>query len=155
MEALMPTAMLSEHFSLAEMIYSETASRQGLDNEPDVEAFNNLKTLCEVLEKVRTICGDNAVTILSGYRSPEVNAAVGGSSTSAHMIGLAADFIIPSCGDPLTICQMIEQFMEALGIDQLIWEYGDWVHLGLCVGTPRCQCLTINNQGTTEGFPDV
>jgi hypothetical protein len=144
--------MLSEHFSYAEMIYSQTASRMGLSNEPDTEAYDNLKILCDVLEQVRMICGSNPVTITSGYRSPEVNAAVGGSTSSAHMSGLAADFIIPGHGDPLTVCQTIEQYVVALGVDQLIWEYGDWIHLGLCDGEPRCQCLTITNSGTVEGF---
>ena len=149
----MPSAMLSEHFSYAEMIYSETASRQGLDNEPDAATTENLKLLCGVLEEVRVICGDNPITITSGYRSPEVNAAIGGSTNSAHMSGLAADFIVPMFGDPLTVCQVLEPFMVDLGIDQLIWEYGDWIHIGLCVGDPRCQCLTIDESGTTEGFP--
>src|SRR5580765_595621 len=149
----MPSAMLSEHFSYAEMIYSQTAARMGLSNEPDTASYENLKKLCEVLEQVRMICGSNPVTITSGYRSPEVNKACGGSSTSAHMSGLAADFIIPGHGDPLTICQTLEQYMDTLGIDQLIYEYGDWVHLGLCAHStePRGQCLTITSAGTSEG----
>jgi len=150
----MATVMLSPHFSLAEMTYSQTASRMGLSNQPDLLAYENLKRLCGVLEKVRTICKDNAVTITSGYRNAEVNAAVGGSSTSAHMSGLAADFIIPGFGDPLQVCQAIEPHMVELGIDQNIWEYGDWTHMGLAIppASPRCQCLTINNNGTTTGF---
>lgn len=151
----MPTAMLSEHFSYAEMIYSQTAARMGLDNEPNAESYAHLELLADIMEKVRSICGDNPVTITSGYRSPEVNKACGGSSTSAHMSGLAADFIIPGCGDPLTVCELIEPHMKKLQIDQLIWEYGDWVHLGLCIGVPRCQCLTINSNGTTQGFPNA
>ena len=67
----MPTAMLSQNFSYAELIFSQTASRMGLSNEPDTASYNNLKRLCnDVLEKVRTICGDVPVTITSGYRSP-------------------------------------------------------------------------------------
>jgi zinc D-Ala-D-Ala carboxypeptidase len=151
----MPSAMLSEHFSLAEFTISETAARLGLDNEPDAKAFKNLQQLADVMEQVRSLCGDNPVTILSGYRAPEVNAAVGGSSTSAHMVGLAADFIVPEFGDPLTICLTLEPMLNDLGVDQLIWEFGDWVHLGLSEGDPRCQCLTINNNGTTVGFPDL
>jgi hypothetical protein len=150
----MPTTQLSPHFTLQEFTYSETASRQGLDNTPTPEAYINLQRTAEVMEEVRRICGSNAVTITSGYRSPEVNAATGGSSTSAHMSGLAADFIIPGYGDPYDVCKAIEPYLSTLDVDQLIWEYGDWVHLGLCPLTdePRCQCLTINNSGTTEGI---
>jgi hypothetical protein len=149
----MPTVMLSDHFSYQEMTYSETASREGLSNKPDKAALTNLQRLAEVMEKVRAICGDFPVTITSGYRSPEVNAATGGSSTSAHMYGLACDFIIPGFGDPLDVCQAIEPRMDELEIDQLINEYPEdgWIHLGLSEGEPRCQCLTITNGGTTEG----
>src|SRR4029077_792637 len=150
----MPTAMLSEHFSYAELIYSQTASRMGLSNEPDTASYNNLKLLCQVLEEVRRICNSHPVLITSGYRSPEVNAACGGSSTTAPLSGLAAGFHIPEFGDPLTVCQTLEPYIDTLGVDQLIWEYGDWVHLGLCnpPATPRCQCLTIDNSGTKTGF---
>ena len=150
----MPTVMLSPHFTLQEFTYSETASRMGLDNTPTLEAYINLQRLADTMERVRSICGDNAVTITSGYRAPEVNTACGGSSNSAHMYGLAADFIIPGFGDPYDVCKAIEIYLEPLAVDQLIWEYGDWVHLGLCAypTEPRCQCLTINNSGTTEGI---
>jgi zinc D-Ala-D-Ala carboxypeptidase len=150
----MPTTMLSEHFTLAEFTYSETASRQGLDNTPTPEIVENLELLADIMELVRTLCGDNPVTITSGYRSPSVNAAIGGSSTSAHMSGLACDFIIPLFGEPYDVCKIIEPLMDDWAIDQLIWEYGDWVHLGLCAppAEPRCQCLTIDDAGTREGF---
>jgi zinc D-Ala-D-Ala carboxypeptidase len=150
----MPSTMLTEHFTLQEFLYSETASRQGLDNTPSEDSLANLQRLAETMELVRTICDDNPVTITSGYRSPAVNAAVGGSSTSAHMSGLAADFIIPAYGDPLEVCKAIEPYLDTLAIDQLIWEYGDWIHLAICVApaTPRCECLTITNAGTTTGF---
>ena len=114
----MPTIMLSQHFSLAEFTYSETASRCGLDNTPTEEAYRGLDRLAGVMEEVRKICGNNPVTITSGYRSPEVNAEVGGSENSAHMSGLAADFIIPCAGDPLEVCQMIEPYLDVLGIDR-------------------------------------
>ena len=141
----MPTTMLSEHFSLAEFTYSQTASREGLDNTPTPEAHEHLQALAAVMEKVRTLCGSNPVTITSGYRSPAVNAATGGSSTSAHMSGLAADFVIYGYGTPYEICLKLQGYLAALTIDQLIWEYGDWVHLAIAPpGTePKCECLTI------------
>jgi zinc D-Ala-D-Ala carboxypeptidase len=147
----MPTVMLTEHFSLQELCYSETASREGLSNKPDRFIVANLQRLAEVMEKVRALCGDNPVTVTSGYRSPEVNAAIGGSSTSAHMSGLACDFIIPGFGDPIDVCRAIEPHMSELQIDQCIHEYDDWIHLGLSEDEPRYECLTITNSGTTEG----
>ena len=151
----MPSAMLSPHFSLAEFTLSQTAARLGLSNQPDMEAYVHLQKLAAVMEVVRSLCGDVPVTITSGYRAPAVNKACGGASNSAHMSGLACDFIVPQFGDPLKICQTIEPHMQRLGIDQLIYEFGDWVHLGLCVRAddPRCQCLTINTTGTSVGFP--
>jgi hypothetical protein len=150
----MPTVMLTENFSLQEMTYSETASREGLSNRPDRYAVANLVRLAEVMEQVRSLCGDNPVTVTSGYRSPEVNAAIGGSSTSAHMSGLACDFIIPGFGDPIDVCRAIEPCLLDLGIDQLINEYPEdgWVHLGLAEDEPRHECLTITTGGTVEGF---
>jgi hypothetical protein len=150
----MPTQQLSEHFTLAEFTYSQTASRMGLDNTPTEEAYVHLQQLAQVMEKVRDICGANPVQITSGYRSPAVNSATGGSSTSAHMSGLAADFIIPAFGTPLDVCHALEIYLDVLGIDQLIHEYDDWVHLAITVKIEdaRCECLTINNNGTTTGF---
>jgi hypothetical protein len=144
--------MLSAHFTVAEFTQSQVASRRGLDNTPNIDALRNLKRLATVMEKVREICGGHAVTITSGYRGPAVNKAVGGSLTSAHLVGLAVDFIIPGFGSPHDVCKAIEPHLKELEIDQLIWEYGDWCHLGLRVADPRCQCLTISTKGMHEGF---
>jgi hypothetical protein len=150
----MPTEQLSPHFTLQEFVYSQTASRMGLDNTPTPEAHEHLYELAEVMEMVRTLCGSQPVQITSGYRSPAVNTATGGSSTSAHMSGLAADFVIYGFGTPYEICLKLQGYLVPLTIDQLIWEYGDWVHLAIAVPgvEPKCECLTINNSGTTNGF---
>jgi hypothetical protein len=134
------------------MCLSQTAQRMGLDNTPDEPAVHNLQMLCAVLEQVRLKLGGYPILISSGYRSPEVNVACGGSSTSAHMSGLAADFTCPQFGTPLDICVKLEPDMAALKIDQLIWEWSGWVHLGLTQGDPRCMAMTINESGTTTGF---
>lgn len=85
-----PPLQLSAHFTLAEMTRSATASRLGIDNTPDEEVVTNLHRLCVELEKVRLLVGP--LKINSGYRSPSLNAAVGGSPKSYHLLGLAADF---------------------------------------------------------------
>ena len=145
---------LSEHFTVEEMTLSQTAARNGIANVPakGSETMKNLKRLAETMEKVRTILGDKPILISSGYRSPRVNMAVGGSKSSAHMSGLAADFTCPGAGTPLDICQALQPHLKELHIDQLIMEFDQWVHLGLRDGSPRHQCLTIDKKGTRAGF---
>jgi hypothetical protein len=145
---------LTEHFTLEEMTASQTASRMGINNVPSEgsQERKNLQRTAELMEKVRIILGEKPVLISSGYRCPQVNAACGGSSISAHMSGLAVDFTCPGFGTPRDICHKLQPSMAALGIDQLIYEYGDWVHLGLSAGEPRHMAMTIDNSGTHTGI---
>ena len=146
--------MLTPHFTLEELTLSQTAARKGIHNAPKEgsQEMKNLQRAAETMEKVRAILGDKPILISSGYRSPQVNAAVGGSKSSAHMSGLAVDFSCPGFGTPLAICKHLHSHMKALGIDQLIHKYNSWVHLGLTGGAPRHQALTIDNRGTRNGF---
>jgi zinc D-Ala-D-Ala carboxypeptidase len=148
------TTMLSPHFTLEEMTASQTAARLGLENVPPYYSTEraNLRRTAETLELVRSALGDRPILISSGYRSPAVNAAVGGSSSSAHMIGLAVDFTCPGYGDPIDVCRALVPYLDVLEIDQLIHEYGAWVHLGLAIDKARCMALTIDNSGTRHGF---
>jgi zinc D-Ala-D-Ala carboxypeptidase len=145
---------LTPNFTLEEMTDSQTAARKGISNVPHhhSQEYKNLRLTAEVMEKVRTLLGDRPILISSGYRSPQVNAAVGGSKNSAHMSGLAVDFSCPGFGTPKAICKKLEPHMRELGVDQLIHEYDTWVHLGLNAVTPRYQALTIDNKGTRNGF---
>lgn len=146
---------LTPHFTLEELTLSQTASRMGLNNvpAPDSEEFKNLKRLAETMEDVRIVLGNQPIIISSGYRSPQVNVAVGGAQNSAHLFGLACDFTCPSYGTPLQICKRLEPLMKVMGIDQLIYEFSSWVHLGLAPsGAPRMMALTINNNGTQSGI---
>jgi zinc D-Ala-D-Ala carboxypeptidase len=146
--------MLTEHFTLEEFTDSQTAARKGIPNVPPVGSPEraNLMRTAETMELVRMMLGDKPVLVSSGYRSPAVNAAVGGSKSSAHMSGLAVDFSCPGFGTPKAICKKLEPRMRELGIDQLIHEFDSWVHLGLTGGAPRHQALTIDNKGTRSGF---
>jgi len=146
------TTQLTEHFFLNEFVASDTATACGIDNTPSEAIVANLTRLAEVLEEVRRILLDHPIHITSGYRCPELNDACGGAETSAHMSGLAADFTCPEYGTPYDVCIAIEPYVDVLEIDQLIWEYGDWIHLGLTDGQARYQCLTIDETGTHEGF---
>lgn len=133
---------LSEHFTLEEFTASDIALRKGIDNTPSADIVANLSELAVVLEKVRELLGV-PMHINSGYRSPKLNSAVGGSSTSAHMMGQAVDFIAPSFGTPKEIA--IEIAASDIAFDQLIQE-GNWVHLGIR-GDMRRQILTANFSG--------
>jgi hypothetical protein len=136
-----PTPYLAKHFSLAELTASQTAERAGLANIPNGEAVENLRRLAAVLEDVRALLGNVAVLVSSGYRSPALNRLVGGSNTSAHVSGCAADFIAPGFGTPRQVCLRVME--TGIAFDQLIYE-GTWVHLGIApVGVePRGQVLT-------------
>jgi hypothetical protein len=147
---------LTPHFTLSEFTDSQTAARRGLHNVPsaDSQTRKNLQRVAETMEKVRALLGDKPILISSGYRSPMVNAAVGGSASSAHMGGLAVDFSCPGFGTPRAICKALEPHMRELRIDQLIHEYDTWVHLGLRPDDlmPRHMALTIDTNGTRPGF---
>lgn len=121
---------LTEHFSLAEMTRSATAVALGIDNTPDTQATENLKNLCrEVLEPLRQWAGV-PITVSSGYRSPELNRAVGGTPNSQHQKGEAADIRIPNLTEGRKYMEFI---LEYCRFDQLIWEhdrYGThWIHV--------------------------
>ncbi len=135
---------LSENFLLAELVHSDTALRKGIRNTPTKAALNNLRHLASTLEQVVELLG-HSISISSGYRSKALNAAIGGSKTSQHTQGLAADFTCKKFGTPFSVCKKITN--SDIRFDQLILEYGtskkiSWVHLG--VGPKkRCQVLTI------------
>lgn len=117
---------LSPNFTLAEMMRSEAAARRGIDNTPPAALIENLRQLCvNVLEPVRAHYA-RPVIVTSGYRSPAVNSAVGGSGTSQHSQGEAADFTVAGVPN-IDVCRWME---KALTYDQLIYEFGEsgWVH---------------------------
>lgn len=142
---------LTAHFTLEELTASQWAARNEVDNTPDAAAIENLKRLAQALEVVRYTVGV-PVLVSSGYRSPQVNRMIGGVSTSFHTLGLAADFICPQFGPPLAVARKL-MGVDALMFDQLILEYGRWVHLGLAVKgkEPRLQALTIFRPGRYVG----
>jgi len=119
---------LRQHFTLQEITASEYAIRHGLDNHPtDANVLDNLHTLADGLERVRSLLGE-PVHISSGYRSGKVNSGIGGSKTSAHMQGLAADFTCPEFGTPKEVAECLRDNKERIGLNNIIYE-GTWVHL--------------------------
>jgi zinc D-Ala-D-Ala carboxypeptidase len=134
---------LTEHFTLDELVLSQTAARLGIDNTPPPDVVRNLRRLATVLEEVRTLLGAVPILVSSGYRSTALNKEIGGSKRSAHMEGLAADFTAPAFGTVMQVARTVAG--SELAYDQVIHEYGRWVHLGLSRsgGKPRGQRLSI------------
>jgi len=122
---------LSKHFTLAELTRSATAQANRIDNSPGVRHLANLLHLAETLEQVRMLLGNSPIIVSSGYRSPDLNRLVGGSDTSSHSQGLAADFTCPRFGSVRQVCEAIRD--SGIQFDQLIYEQGntEWVHLGI------------------------
>lgn len=119
---------LTNNFWLHEFLRSQTAARHDIPMDPPVEVVDNLRRLCvDVLQPYRDAVG-LPVVITSGYRPPKLNKLIGGSTTSAHPYGRAADLIVPGI-TPFEVCEQ----MRALGLpyDQLIHEFGQWVHVGI------------------------
>jgi zinc D-Ala-D-Ala carboxypeptidase len=141
---------LSPHFSLDEMIKSQTALRRGLDNSPDGDQLEAMVDLCEyVLEPIRKHWS-RPVIVSSAFRAPAVNKAIGSKSTSQHTKGQAADIEIPGV-DNLDLYHWIGQSVE---FDQLILEYysgepaSGWVHVSyVSRETNRRERLRIDKSG--------
>ena len=133
---------LTQHFSLKE--FTKTSVKA--NNTPPDEYIPRLMSVAKTLEVVRSLCGDRRITVTSAYRSPAVNAAVGGSPTSAHSKGLAVDFIVDGLSNS-EVCKIIID-SGAVYFDQLIKEKSgrsEWTHLGLSLNKPRQQVLTYLN----------
>jgi hypothetical protein len=130
---------LSEHFSLAEMTFSATAARKGIANVAPPEIVDQLILTADRMEGVRALLGNKPIRVLSGYRSPAVNKAVGGSATSAHRTGHAVDFICPEFGTPAEVAAHLAKHLTSY--DQIIQEFDSWIHVGFGPGQ-RMQKLT-------------
>lgn len=142
------TTWLSTHFSLAEFTDSQTAERLGLDNTPGPDELAAMRKTALVLEMVRSRLGGFPILISSGYRSPEVNKAVGGKENppSQHIRGEAVDFTCPRFGPPSLIAFTLAESVE-IPYDQLILEFDRWVHLSVA-SKPRRQALRVDRSGT-------
>ena len=144
---------LTEHFTLEELISSQVAARKNIDNSPPTAVSKNLKLLAALLEDIRTLLGNHPVVVSSGYRCPALNQEVGGALNSYHMDGLAADFTVPSYGTPLQTARAIAS--SGIVYDQLIHEFGTWVHIGLprAGADPRHENLSIfSGSGSINGL---
>lgn len=151
---------LSKHLSLAEISRSETAKRKGINNTPSGEHLENFKKLAEnIFEPIREHFRV-PIHISSGYRSKELNSAIGGSATSQHCSGEAIDIDMDGSASGVTNAQVFNFIKDNLQFDQLIWEFGsdsnpDWVHVSYeTTGKQRKQILkAVKSGGKTSYIP--
>jgi hypothetical protein len=150
---------LTANFSLHELTKSETALRMGFDNTPGPVETEHLKILCEkVLQPVRDHFG-KGVKVNSGFRSSETNRATGGSVTSDHVKGQAADIEIPGVAN----ADLAQWIMDNLDYTQLILEFytpgipdSGWVHVSYDPDNLKKQELTaMKVAGKTQYVPGL
>jgi hypothetical protein len=148
---------ISKHLSLAEVSRSETAKRKGINNTPSGEHLENFKKLAEnIFEPIREHFGV-PIHISSGYRSKELNSAIGGSATSDHCVGSAID--IDQENSSITNNQVFNFIKDNLKFKQLIAEFPvngqlSWVHVAYNENNLKNQILVAKKvNGKTVYIP--
>ena len=150
-----PDLLGCPHFSLRELCHSAIAARRGIENRPGRAALSNLIRLARALEVIRReAAGESPLIVSSGYRCPELNAAVGGAADSNHLYGLACDFhssTIPAS----VLFDRIRRAAQLLEWDECLWEiHGatEWIHFAVCPpGLTPLQKTLIGVRDPTTG----
>ena len=137
-----------KYFTIEELTASATAKRKGISNKPTADIVAALERLVEnVLDPLREAWGA-PIIVTSGYRSPKLNAAVGGARGSQHTYGQAAD--IRTVSDRPEDNRRLRDLLISLNLpfDQLIDEFGcDWLHVNYRAGGNRGQILSAKRSG--------
>jgi hypothetical protein len=139
---------ITPHFTLDELTASESAERNGWDNNPNGHERENLARLADLLEQVKVVLGGKPIMINSAFRSKQVNDAVGSKDTSQHRIGCAADIRVPGMTPDEVVRKIIA---SGINFDQIIREFDRWTHISVpnSPDTPaRKQALIIDKTGT-------
>ena len=149
---------LTRNFSLLELTKSDTAIRRGIDNNPNADQVEKLKLLCEnILQPVRDHFG--RVKVTSGFRSPELCAAIGSSINSQHARAEAADFECPGVDN----AELADWIHKNLPYDHLILEFytpgepnSGWIHCSWIADQPRASYLwAYKSEGKTKYKPII
>jgi hypothetical protein len=144
-------ARITKHFTWHEATHSDTAKRKGLKNDPPADIQGNIEIAAEGMEAVRSLLGV-PLKVTSWYRSPGVNAAVGGSKTSDHITGFAVDFRAVG-RDALACAKVIAN--SPLLFDQLIWYPSqNRLHISFAPAHRR-ELMTKIPGGYAKGFERV
>ena len=146
---------ITQNFTLEEMTSSPTAKRLGIDNTPNKEQINNLTELCKnILQPIRDLYG-KPIIVSSGYRCPKLNTAIGGSTTSEHRYGMAADIhsVSDTRKDNKELYDLIRKYLTTnkIPFGQLINEFDyNWIHISFNPKNNRKQFLeAYTNKGKT------
>lgn len=158
-EDLLKPGYITKNFSVQELSYSQTAARRGINNVPTGQVLKNLEEATKNLfQPLRNALGA-PISVSSGYRSPALNKAIGGSNTSAHTHGFAIDMRVHGIPNTYLLAKKIIEICKEnnLKFDQIILEFpsgdynnpnnsmpGSWIHLGYKSprGEQRMQVLT-------------
>ena len=143
--------MISEHISYKEGVYSITAIRRGIDNNPNDEQLDNMELVAEEVFEPLRVYVNGPIKINSFFRCPELNKAIGGSGKSQHCQGQAID--LDDTFGRATNAEMYHFIKKHLDFDQMIWEFGDddnpdWVHVSyVSEKDNRNRCLKAYREG--------
>ena len=121
---------MSKYFTLQEMTHSNTAVSRGIPNVPNADQVKDLKRLIEYLDPIREEFRQ-AIGVTSGFRSKELNRAIGGAKNSQHMLGQAADIVTSGAK---TLRDLFDLIRKRGGFHQLIWEQtprSTWIHVSI------------------------
>jgi zinc D-Ala-D-Ala carboxypeptidase len=145
------------HFTLAEFSASDTATRLQIDNALPEHLLPNAESTLLMMERIRAqLCQlagrDVPIRISSGYRCLALNWALKSASTSDHVSACAVDWTAPAFGSPYEICLVLLRHQAALGIGQLIHEYGRWVHTSTKRAAAINAAITITHAGVQAGI---
>lgn len=138
---------MSKYFTIEEMTRSNTATRHGWDNTPNAAQKRDLLRLMDYLDGIREEFGE-PIRVTSGFRSWDVNDAVGGSKKSQHLAGQAAD-IVPM-HKPERLRELFDLIRKRGGYQQVIYEHvgrSVWVHVAIppLGEMPRQEAMTTND----------
>ena len=143
---------LSINFTLEEFTASDLAKRKGIANTLPKDLMAEAGKTCQMMEDILNFLG-RPIVITSGYRSIELNQAVGSSDRSDHVKAMAIDFKCPEFGTPYQIAMALKANIDALGIGQIIYEFGSWIHVSTRTPTKTVnRVITIDKAGTRLGI---
>ena len=154
---------ISKHISYKEGVYSTTALRRNIENNPNEEQLKNMKLIAEkIFEPLRTWVG-GPIKINSFFRGADLNKAIGGSTRSQHCKGQAMD--IDDTFGYKTNAEMYHYIKDNLEFDQMVWEFGseypdgnpNWVHISWVSDRPnrKQEVIAIKQNGRTKYIKDI
>lgn len=149
---------LSLHFTKEEFEQSDTAVRKGINNKIPEYLLNAAVDTAGMLEAIRlhlsSVKGHPIpIIVTSAYRCSELNTAIGSAVTSDHVRMQAVDFKAPAFGTPYEVSKELSKVTDLLGINQLIYEFGAWIHVSRSSPSKLInKIITINSKGVHAGI---